>query len=127
MFREVSEVLWLVYVCWGLVIRDELVNFEANGAEDGELELTVVVKGGRVFKLVAGVMAMKDGDVKGLDDDGENVDDVETEGADVREEDIDLVDDKVAGLMISVLEIEGDNFEGDTVDDGSLIFVDNWS
>ena len=127
MFREVSEVLWLVYVCWGLVIRDELVNFEANGAEDGELELTVMVNGGRVFKLVAGVMAMKDGDVKGLDDDGENVDEVETEGADVREEDIDLVDDKVAGLMISVLEIEGDNFEGDPVDDGSLIFEDNWS
>ena len=103
------------------------MNFEAKGAEDGKLELTVVVKGGRVFKLVAGVIAMKDGDVNGLDEDGENVDEVETEGADVREEDIDLVDDKVAGLMISVLDIDGDNFEGDPVDDGSLVFDDNCS
>lgn len=101
---------------------------EAKGADEGKLELTVVVKGAKVFKLVAGVIAMKEGDVKGLEEDGENVDEVDTEGAEVREEDMDLVDDKVAGLIMSVLEIDGESFEGEEpVDDGSFILDDGCS
>lgn len=101
---------------------------EAKGADEGKLELTVVVKGAKVFKLVAGVIAMKEGDVKGLEEDGENVDEVDTEGAEVKEEDMDLVDDKVAGLIMSVLEMEGESFEGEEpVDDGSFILDDGCS
>ena len=102
---------------------------EAKGADEGKLELTVVVKGAKVFKLVAGVIAMKEGDVKGLEEDGENVDEVDTEGAEVKEEeDMDLVDDKVAGLIMSVLEMEGESFEGEEpVDGGSFILDDGCS
>ena len=74
-----------------------------------------MVRGGSEFKLVTGVIAMNEGDANGLDDEGENVEDVDTEGEEERDEVFVFVDDNVAGLIMSVLLIEGDNFEGEIV------------
>ena len=81
---------------------------------EGEVRAAVVVcKGVNDERLAGGVMAMNEGEARGLDNDEEKVDEVDTEGADVRVEEFVLVVDKVAGLIISVLVIEGDNLEGE--------------
>ena len=64
----------------------ELENFEAKVGVDGMTELLLVVRGGRELKLVAGVMAMNDGEASGLLEPGENVEDVDNEGDDQIEE-----------------------------------------
>ena len=51
-----------------------------------------------------------------MDEEGEKVEDVETEGEDESDEVFVFVDDNVAGLIMSVLLIEGDNFEGEIVE-----------
>lgn len=81
----------------------ELENFEAKVGVDGMTELLLVVRGGRELKLVAGVMAMNDGEASGLLEPGENVEDVDNEGDELSEDEFVFVDDKVAGLIISVL------------------------
>ena len=82
---------------------------------DGEVKAAVVVvcKGVNDERLAGGVMAMNEGEARGLDNDEENVEEVDAEGADDRVIEFVLVADKVAGLIISVLVIEGDNFEGE--------------
>lgn len=82
---------------------------------EGEVRaaVDVVCKGVKDERLAGGVMAMNEGEARGLDNDEEKVDEVVTEGADVRVEEFVLVVDKVAGLIISVLVIEGDNLEGE--------------
>ena len=94
----------------------ELENFEAKVGVDGMTELLLVVRGGRELKLVAGVMAMNDGEASGLLEPGENVEDVDNEGDELSEDEFVFVDDKVAGLIISVLAIEGESLEGDIVE-----------
>jgi len=91
-----------------------LVNLAAKVAVE-IAELVQVASEGRVLRLVAGVMAMKDGDASGFDEEGEKVDEVETDGADVKDDEIDFVDDSVAGLIMSDLVIEGESFEGELV------------
>ena len=91
-----------------------LVNLAAKVAVE-IAELVQVASEGRVLRLVAGVMAMKDGDASGFDEEGEKVDEVETDGAEVKDDEIDFVDDSVAGLIMSDLVIEGESLEGELV------------
>lgn len=85
----------------------EIGNLEANDPVEGIEELVTVARGeGREFKLVTGVIAMKEGEASGLEEAGEKVEDVETEGEQVTEDEIVLVEERVAGLIISDLDID---------------------
>ena len=66
-----------------------------------EALVTVARGDGKEFKLVTGVIAMKEGDARGLELAGEKVDDVETEGDEDTEVEMVLVEERVAGLIIS--------------------------
>ena len=80
----------------------ELGNFEANDPVEGIEALVTVAKGdGREFKLVTGVIAMKEGDARALELAGEKVEDVETVGEEDTEVEMVLVEERVAGLIIS--------------------------
>ena len=80
-----------------------LAEKEGEGRED---EVTMVEV--KVFKLVAGDSAMKEGEASGLEDDGEKEEDVEMVGAEVMGELVSvLVEERVAGLIISDLPREG--------------------
>ena len=79
-----------------------LGNLEANDPVEGMEALVTVARGdGREFKLVTGVIAMKEGEARGLELAGEKVEDVETEGEEDTEVEMVLVDERVAGLIIS--------------------------
>ena len=62
------------------------LNFELKGEGDDNAEVDVVCRGVNDDRLLGGVMAMKEGDVRGLDNDDEKVEEVDTEGADERVE-----------------------------------------
>ena len=75
---------------------------EANDPVEGMAALVTVARGdGKEFKLVTGVIAMKEGDARGLELAGEKVDEVETEGDEDTEVEMVLVEERVAGLIIS--------------------------
>ena len=79
-----------------------LGNLEANDPVEGIEALVTVARGeGREFKLVTGVIAMKEGEARSLELAGEKVEDVETEGEEDTEVEMVLVDERVAGLIIS--------------------------
>ena len=102
--------------------RLELLNL-AEKEGDGRAEDVTMVEV-NVFKLVAGDSAMKEGEARGLDDDGEKEEDVEIVGAAVMGElDMVLVEESVAGLMMSDLPKEGDSLEGGGGSESSLVAV----
>lgn len=79
-----------------------LGNLEANDPVEGMEALVTVARGdGREFKLVTGVIAMKEGDARALELAGEKVEDVETVGEEDTEVEMVLVEERVAGLIIS--------------------------
>jgi len=91
--------------------RLELLNLDEKEGEGRAEEVMVMVEV-RVFKLVAGDSAIKEGEASGLEDDGEKDEDVEMVGAAVMGElDMVLVEESVAGLMMSDLLMEGDSLE----------------
>ena len=71
-----------------------------NVAVEGMTELLLVVRGGRELKLVAGVMAMNEGDDRGFVEPGENVEDVDNEGDELSKEEFVMVDDKITPRSI---------------------------
>ena len=86
----------------------ELGNFEANDPVEGIEALVTVASGdGREFKLVTGVIAMKEGDARALELAGEKVEDVETVGEEDTEVEMVLVEERVAGLIISYFGADG--------------------
>jgi len=56
-------------------------------------------------------MAMNEGEDRGLDSAVEKVEDVDIEGDVEKVVEIVLVEERVAGLIISVFDIDGDNLE----------------
>ena len=98
----------------------ELLNL-AEKEGDGRAEEVTMVEV-RVFKLVAGDSAMKEGEASGLEDDGEKEEEVEMVGAAVMGVlDIVLVEESVAGLIMSDLPREGESFEGGGCRESNLI------
>lgn len=88
---------------------------ELKGEGEVNAAVVVVCKGVSDERLAGGVMAMKEGEARGLDNDEEKVEEVDTDGADDIVEELVLVVDRVAGLIMSVLVIDGDNLEGELV------------
>ena len=83
-----------------------MLNLAEKEGEGRAEEVTMVEV--RVFKLVAGESAMKEGEASGLEDDGEKEEEVEMVGAEVMGELVSvLVEERVAGLMMSDLPREG--------------------
>lgn len=78
---------------------------------EGEDKPELVCRGGRDWRLVGGVMAMNEGEDKGLDSAVEKVEDVDIEGDVEKVVEFVLVEERVAGLIISVFDIDGDNLE----------------
>jgi len=113
--------LWVVCTDVGYVKLDTVVglgagiplSFEGKGTTEGAMvEVDVMVVIG--FMFVAGDNAMKDGDAKGFDDEGEKEDCVDTLGVQVTGDvSKGLVVVKVGGLIISDLLMEGEVFVGE--------------
>lgn len=89
------------------------LSLEGNGTTDGAMvDVDWIVVMGLIF--VAGDKAMKEGEARGFEVEGENDDWVETLGVQVTGDVSNgLVVVKVGGLMISALLMVGDVFEGE--------------